>query len=161
MIDCMNKRCLKAFESKYLVLLKSRFLSKVEKAGSCWNWLGYIEKEGYGACSVKGVMWKAHRVSFELFKNEIPEGFQIDHLCRNRKCVNPEHLDAVTPKINVLRSNAPTAVNARRTHCRRGHELRGENLHVTTIGGRRCKACHRVVKKRHRLARRNSIQIVA
>ena len=113
------------------------FWVKVEKTSSCWNWLGYIKKDGYPAFRYNEKMGNAYRFSYELFKGDIPEGLQIDHLCRNRSCVNPAHLEAVTRKINLLRGDTFQAKNAAKTHCPKGHPYD----YIDTYGKRRCKKC--------------------
>lgn len=117
----------------------------MEPMSGCWLWTGYIAKQGYGRMSIKEMepraRW-AHRVSYESFKGAIPEGLQLDHLCRNKTCVNPDHLEAVTPRINCLRGNSKSAQHARSYTCIRGHLLEGDNLYNTTRKHRRCKQCH-------------------
>lgn len=124
-----------------------RFLRHVNQTpGECHEWLGRIDKYGYGqflpAGGRRANQMGAHRWSYEHFVGPIPDGFQIDHLCRNRKCVNPEHLEAVTPRENVLRSLNPPAMNAKKTHCLHGHPFDAEN--TVRSGNRRiCKTCRR------------------
>ncbi|MBY4212857.1 HNH endonuclease [Rhodococcus fascians] len=77
-------------------------------------------------------------------------GLQIDHLCRNRRCVNPDHLEAVTPQVNTLRSTAITAVHAVKTHCPQGHQYSVENTYVSSRGGRHCRICRNEASRRHR-----------
>lgn len=105
----------------------------------CWLWMAGTTR-GYGVISHNRKKKYAHRLAHELFKGPIPNGYQIDHLCRVIACVNPAHLEAVSPKTNVLRSEAPTAKFARRTHCERGHPLSGKNL-LTYAGVRVCRTC--------------------
>jgi hypothetical protein len=83
----------------------------------------------------------AHRVSYERYVGPIPEGAHLDHLCRNRACVNPEHLEPVSVQTNILRGVSPSAVNAAKTECLRGHPFDDENTYVCPAGKRRCRAC--------------------
>lgn len=124
-----------------------RFWPKVEKTATCWNWNGSRKHGGYGefrADSQRKV--PAHRWSFEVACGPVPVGLVLDHLCRNPGCVRPDHLEPVTPRENSLRSLSPPAMNARKTRCREGHPLSGDNLMPSTLrqGRRRCRACWRV-----------------
>lgn len=116
-----------------------RYWSKVEKTQGCWLWKAAKNSAGYGQFSIRGKLYYAHRVSYELENGPIPEHLELDHLCRNRACVRPEHLEAVTRRVNQLRGASPTSDNARRTHCRRGHPLPPPNKH----GKRQCMVCNR------------------
>lgn len=107
----------------------TRFWSRVDKTSSCWNWLGRLS-DGYGRFWINREPFRAHRVAYLLEIGEIPEGLQLDHLCRNRSCVNPAHLEVVDSRTNALRGIGPAAQNARKTHCAHGHPLSGTNLRV-------------------------------
>lgn len=105
-----------------------RFMSKVEKScDGCWNWRGSIAPNGYGKFSIEKnrirKTFNAHRFSYQYFKGEIPHGLTIDHLCRNRGCVNPDHLEVLTLKENLLRGSGVGGRNAKKTHCSKGHTL--------------------------------------
>lgn len=124
--------------------LPERFWSKVQPCpmSGCWLWVGYQIPNGYGVFSVKGLTGYAHRAAYQALIEAIPDGLCIDHLCRTRSCCNPLHLEVVTHRTNVLRGVSPSAVNARKTHCPKGHELTGANL-VLDRGSRRCLKCRR------------------
>lgn len=124
-----------------------RFWSRVDRRGpdECWVWTSTLNEKGYGRfCPrVNGrvVHVFAYRYAYNVLVGEIPSGLQPDHTCRNRACVNPAHLDIVTPRENVLRSEAPSAVNARKVSCIHGHPFSLENTYVTPDGRRMCRAC--------------------
>ena len=120
--------------------VEERFWSKVEKGPSCWEWMAG-KSSGYGKFRLNGVKKRAHRLSWEWKNGEIPEGLVIDHLCRNSGCVNPSHMEAVTQLENVRRGFGICAINARKTHCKQGHEFTKENIYVRKFGGRNCKKC--------------------
>jgi hypothetical protein len=121
-----------------------RFWSKVDKSGECWTWLGARNDVGYGRHSFRGRRVMAHRVAYMLTAGDIADGLQLDHLCRNRLCVNPGHLEAVSQYENIMRSEAWSALNNRKTHCVNGHEFTSENTYVRLDRpGRQCRTCVR------------------
>lgn len=121
---------------------RGRFMAKVIPVpeSGCWIWEGSLCR-GYGSVCIDGKAYRAHRVSYQMHKGEIPEGLTIDHLCRVRCCVNPDHLEAVTNKENILRGTSPTAHNRRKTHCINGHELVPGNLKWNRNQFRQCHMC--------------------
>lgn len=131
-----------------------RFLKKIDDSGKCWNWTASKFFNGYGQFTLYGRKnFKAHRFSYELFKGEIPKGFDLDHLCRNRSCVNPDHLEIVTRKVNLLRGDLSTNNhNKKKTHCPKGHEFKESNLAKWELahGKRSCIICNRNNDKRCR-----------
>lgn len=128
-----------------------RFWPKVDTSGDCWIWLACKDGNGYGQIKVDGRMRKAHRLTFEDTVGPIGPDRQLDHLCRVRSCVNPTHLEPVTSALNTLRGYGPCGINARKTHCKRGHPLSGPNMKLISVGngyiGRRCLACHSARKR--------------
>jgi len=124
------------------------FWSKVSigTEGGCWFWMG-TKAGGYGRFynPAQRRVVPAHRFAYENRIGPIPEGLTLDHLCRNRSCVNPKHLEPVTNKENVLRGEGPTAKNKRKTHCTRGHAYDEENTYIRPNGRRRCRACDREI----------------
>lgn len=97
--------------------------------GNCWVWIGYVDKQtGYAKYKKTGRSRSSHQVAYEYLIGPVPEGLQLDHLCRVRHCVNPAHLEPVTGKINTLRGTSFSAKNAAKTHCKNGHPLSGNNL---------------------------------
>ena len=100
-----------------------------EPNSGCWLWDRAISQTGYGNICVDGKYRGAHRVVYEALVGPIPEGLHLDHRCRVRACVNPNHLEPVSQRENSLRGVGAAAVNARQTHCRHGHELTPENTY--------------------------------
>jgi HNH endonuclease len=113
----------------------------IEKTDGCWLWKGHRLAGGYGQVSMNDKMKLAHRVVYEAFRGPIPEGLQLDHLCRNRGCVNPDHLEPVTQRVNTLRGLTLPAENSAKTHCKHGHPLSGDNLYVWNGSRGRIRAC--------------------
>jgi len=114
-----------------------------EPMSGCWLWFGNASKSGYGQFTYKRVPIRAHRGSYMVHKGEIPEGMVIDHLCRNTYCINPDHLECVTQRENTMRGLGPSSLNAKKTHCKRGHELTPENIY-SYAGERNCRVCRRM-----------------
>lgn len=137
---------------------QERFKSKIEKTDTCWLWLGALDKGGYGIfmSSKEGIRFPAHRASYEIFKGKIPIGLQLDHLCRNRKCVNPNHLEPVTARENNRRGFSIAALNSRKTHCKNGHELSINNLLKNRLPVRICRICNAITCKRYRKSVQNT-----
>jgi hypothetical protein len=124
--------------------LPDRVASKIGDHGDCWVWTA-ATTNGYGVVQAEPGsrrIVRAHRLVYELLVSPIPDGLQLDHLCRNRACVNPEHLEPVTRKENILRGTAPSAVHARKEACPQGHPY---DRTVTRRGTteRRCSVCER------------------
>lgn len=128
---------------------EKRFLDKVLVTEGCHFWMGALV-EGYGQFWADGRLALAHRWAYERWRGPLPPygrptKEQIDHLCRNRSCVNPFHLEIVSPRTNTLRGNGVTARRAAQTHCINGHALSGRNLYrVPKTGWRQCRTCKRL-----------------
>jgi len=105
----------------------------------CWLWKGCLTN-GYGIFTIKHKNVLAHRISFVHWNGEIKQGLEIDHLCRNRTCCNPAHLETVTHIVNVKRGNLGI-INKNKTHCKNGHGFTKENTIITVSGKRNCRIC--------------------
>jgi hypothetical protein len=134
---------------------EQRFWKYVDKTENCWNWTGWTYQHGYGGFYFGGgaaakVNGYAHRFSYELHVGPIPEGLEIDHLCRNKRCVRWDHLEAVSHAENQRRTagikHGPYNVGDR---CRRGHD-RAQHSAVNRQGFRYCRECSRLAQQRHR-----------
>lgn len=124
---------------------EKRFWAKVslpDPETGCMEWLASLRGSGYGQFVIrKPRIVQAHRFAYELLVGPIPEGLVIDHLCRNKACVRPDHLEPVTHRVNILRGVGPSAWHARKTHCPQGHEYNTENTHRRASGARDCRKC--------------------
>ena len=126
------------------------FWNRVDADGDCWLWQGYIGPKGYGQFGLTHRSKEyAHRMAWILLVGAIPQDKEIDHLCRVRHCVNPDHMQAVTGRTNKLRGYSFSGQQARQTECRHGHPFTRENTYIETNGQRHCKTCD---ADRHRRA---------
>lgn len=131
-----------------------RFWKKVDRRGAvpvgrpelgpCWIWLAAGNGADYGKIFVDGKLMLAHVFSWREEHGPVPDGLELDHLCRVTRCVNPRHLEPVTPRENALRGESVFARNARKTHCHAGHPFDEKNTYVTRRGFRQCRACARL-----------------
>lgn len=135
--------------------LKERFDDSwtPEPNTGCWLWLHRLDYKGHGRFKIAPIGFQAHRIAWTIYRGPIPDGMVIDHVCRVRCCVNPDHLRVVTPRQNSLENNiGPSAINARKTRCKYGHPFDAANTQI--IGGRKrldgtkapvriCRTCNR------------------
>lgn len=133
-------------------MLSDRYIPVTESG--CWLWLGHTTRTGYGIGYFGSTpkIVQAHRYFYTAFKGEIPNGLTIDHLCRVRCCVNPDHMEAVPMRTNVLRGTSFSARNARKTMCKNGHEFSDDNTWTFTDKkgrvSRKCKECSKASFRR-------------
>ncbi len=133
----------KPIDEAVLPILKARLEEKVQWVGDCLEWTGNLNQMSYGRIWIgQRTSYRAHRAAYAVAHGGIPDGMVIDHLCRNPKCCNPDHLEAVPPRENVRRGVGASAKNARKTHCVNGHPYGGEDTFME--GSRRkCRICER------------------
>ena len=129
-----------------------RFVGFVEESDEgCWDWIGSKNSHGYGAMTIDKKSIGAHRVSYRIFNGSLEKGKVIDHICRNRKCVNPDHLRLVSQWTNSIEnSNGVSALNAKKTHCVRGHELKthADYRKFSRQNARVCRACAKITRQK-------------
>jgi hypothetical protein len=138
--------------------IADRFHQKyvVDKSTGCWEWTGATAGKGYPVLLLRKVnrrtvLTYGHRFSYELYNHvEIPEDREIDHTCRNQRCVNPKHLQLVTHRENMLLGDTIASRNASRTHCVRGHPYSKENTWINKRGDRCCKRCWKIYRRRYK-----------
>lgn len=121
----------------------------------CWNFIGSKTPAGYGLITKNRRNYLTHRLTYQFFKGEIPQGLDVDHLCRNRACCNPEHLEAVTRSVNNFRGEVGKHnQNVKKTHCLRGHPLFGDNCYNHPDGSRQCRKCSKMRDEKSRIKRK-------
>jgi len=131
------------------------FVQKIEidPLTFCWNWIGHIIRKGYGYFHFNNKDGLAHRFAYKYWKGEIPTGLELDHLCNNKKCVNPSHLEVVTHVENMRRAIIPKGIyskEGKKTHCPQGHEYNEKNTFYRK-SGRHCKICTKIHNNRKKL----------
>lgn len=132
-----------------MVDLPTHFWDRVEVTGCCWLWQGTIKNDsGYGVIGIDYKKYYVHRLVYEALVGPIPDGMHIDHICRIRHCVNPDHLEPVTLAENVLRGYSAGARAKRENVCVRGHQLTEDTVWVTKTGARKCKQCSYITNTR-------------
>jgi hypothetical protein len=141
-----------------------RFINRIDKTETCWNWKGASNGSGYGEFHFQNQSKRAHRVSYEYFNDKkIPWGMVVDHLCFNRKCVNPSHLEVITSGENALRGDGIGAKGFRQTHCKRGHPFSRENTWIRTARNmrkwRKCLSCARATQTAYRERQRAKLVV--
>ena len=140
------RECVKLTESEL-----ARFRSKYVIEGECWLWQGPLDRDGYGTFYLRGAARRAHRVAWFMINGEIPAGYVVNHTCRRRHCVNPQHLNCMTVVDNALRDSTSLGyLNSQKMYCPQGHP------YDTTVEykGRRQRVCSICDKQRRREAKR-------
>ena len=126
-----------------------------EPNSGCWIWLGGLrsKKDGYGGCDWEGKSWRTHRLVYTLLRKAVSNKLDIDHLCRNRICCNPDHLEPVTRAKNIARGNGVAPNNLRKTHCPQEHAYTSENTYIWKQQ-RFCRTCSNIYKRNYKEQKR-------
>lgn len=132
-----------------------RLADKFTVGDGCWEWTAAKDADSYGTFGVNNRGRLSHRIIYELLVGPIGEGLTLDHLCRVRHCVRPDHLEPVTNRENILRGESNAAVNARKTECPYGHRYDEGHVYVRPNGGRECRTCSRIRLQEWRRARKD------
>ncbi len=144
----MNKTILQRFQQKI----------ELDLLSGCWNWTDHLDKDGYGRLRVGKNRFYIHRLSHEYWNGPISKGLVIDHTCKNPRCCNPNHLEAVTQKENLRRSFRPHGkyhYRSQQIEGVNGHQFNDENTYIRPNGCRDCRVCIRLRGKKYRISRRN------
>ena len=150
-----SRTCMNASQVKSRPVFEPMARDAIDLSSPCVEFRRAVGKRaGYGHLHYEGRTRYAHRAYYLMYKAAIPDGLVIDHLCRNRLCVNPLHLEAVTLVENTMRGESLWAQNARKTHCANGHSIEGHNLITDANGKRKCRICHRVAVSKSDAKRR-------
>jgi hypothetical protein len=126
----------------------SNFWKKVKKTDTCWIWTAYKDRDGYGTIYINPQNRRSHVVSYLIHGGHIPDGYVMHHDCKNKSCVNPAHLRAVTQRENLHADDTINRRNAAKTHCPHGHEYTPENTKYNNKNERRCQTCVREQTRR-------------
>lgn len=141
---CVNPEHLEQVSTKDLIMRRFQSSYEINSVTGCWEWLNYLGSDGYGQFSDKYKTLVAHRFSYERLVGPIPEGLTLDHLCKNKKCVNPEHLEPVTRYVNTIRGKGSSSL-----YCSKGHPMFGEYLWFNKHDNRRrCLECIRISNRK-------------
>ena len=141
----LNRKCHRSFNVFFLSRINKHsniFGEDGKYPTECWQWIGHTNSNGYGVIDIFKKKFFAHRISYIKYVGAIPINLQLDHLCRNRKCVNPDHLEAVTQQTNLLRGKTVVAKQAKQTHCINNHEFNDVNTYRYK-NKRYCKVCRK------------------